>query len=416
MMLDLKGDWDIPLGATGIGVGIEQIGFSIKHQTNAGTEAFAEGCFSIATVDVYITARHPAGSNDGWTFTGSASAESDGIHISHFLTETVDQVFPSATSSGVPPMLDLTIKTLGVEFNTQTKDFHFDTEIDLGKDVKTVLTFSNLHQEGATTPTFEKRATGVITVFPDTKNEFAFDLGIDLKPDSKHFIALYNNTAGKAIPLGEFVKAMFPGADSLPNIPDFSITIQDAIVGYVSTKKGDKTVSQSLFALDMGASLDLTSLGDIPLVGQSLSAAKTLKLAFQLVYPAIATDTTFAKADLVALNDLITVAGPKLPADQDLTALFVKTELRLGDGEPIDFSLPVKINTSSGQLEQDTSKGDTSDSSRESGDRRRGQVVPAQQKVRSRASAARRVQIRQRKARSLRCWMAGSPRWVWRWI
>jgi hypothetical protein len=359
MTLDLKGDWDIPLGASGIGVGIEQIGFSIKHQTNAGTEAFAEGCFSIATVDVSITAKHPAGSNDGWTFTGSASAESDGIHISHFLTETIDQVFPSATSSGVPPMLDVTIKTLGVEFNTQTKDFHFDTEIDLGKDVETVLTFSNLHQEGAKTPTFEKRATGVITVFPETKDEFAFDLGIDLKPDSKHFIALYNNSAGKAIPLGEFVKAMFPGADSLSNIPDFSITIKDAIVGYASTKEGDKTASQSIFALDMGASLDLTSLGDIPLVGQSLSAAKTLKLAFQLVYPAIATDTTFAKADLVALNDLITVAGPKLPTDQDLAALFVKTELRLGDGEPIDFSLPVKINTSSGQLEQDTSKGDT---------------------------------------------------------
>ena len=114
---------------------------------------------------------------------------------------------------------------------------------------------------------------------------------------------------------------MFPDAGSLPNIPDFSITIRDAIVGYVSTKQADKTVSQSVFALDMGASLDLTSLGDIPLVGQSLSAAKTLKLAFQLVYPAIAKDTTFAKTDLVALNDLITIEGPKFPSDQDLTAL-----------------------------------------------------------------------------------------------
>ena len=297
----------------------------------------------------------------GWQFDGSTTQPVN-IHVSGFLA-TFDSTFPSQpdrVASGVPPMLDVNIKTLDVRFNTKTKDFHFDTEIDFGTNVRTVLTFSSLHQEGATTPTFEKRATGVITVFPDTKNEFAFDLGIDLKPDSKHFIALYNNTAGKAIPLGEFVKAMFPSADSLPNIPDFSITIQDAIVGYASTKQGDKTVSQSIFALDMGASLDLTSLGDIPLVGQSLSAAKTLKLAFQLVYPAIATDTTFAKADLVALNDLITVAGPKLPADQDLTALFVKTELRLGDGEPIDFSLPVKINTSSGQLEQDTSKGDTS--------------------------------------------------------
>jgi hypothetical protein len=363
-------------------IGVQAIQLSLYGQGTSPQDVKINAQLILGDAQLYLGGELNKGA--GWDFTGRMSHDYSvqivpndafdpgipgstplksvpvpGNNVSHFFSEISDKLFPGGAASGVPPMLDLSIKTLGIEFNTQTKDFHFDTEIDLGKDVETVLTFSNLHQEGTKSPTFEKRATGVITVFPDTKDAFAFDLGLDLRPDSKHFIALYNNTAGKAIPLGEFVKAMFPDAQSLLNIPDFSITIKDAIVGYVSAKQADKTVSQSVFALDMGASLDLTSLGDIPLVGQSLSAAKTLKLAFQLVYPAIAKDATFAKADLVALNDLITIEGPKLPSDQDLTALFVKTELRLGDGDPIDFSLPIKVNPSNGQLEQDTTKGDT---------------------------------------------------------
>ena len=272
-------------------------------------------------------------------------------NASHFFENISDKLFPGGAASGVPPMLDVDIKTLGIEFNTQTKDFHFDAEIDFGKDVETSLTFSNLHQAGTQPVTFEKRATGVIKVFPGQKNEFAFDLGIDLKPDSREFVALYNNTAGQALNLGDLVKAMFPDADSLKEIPNFSITIKDGIVGYISDKKPDKTVSRSIFALDIGASIDLTSLGNIPLIGQMLSAAKTLKLAFQIVYPVLPAGTsTFTKADLVALNSLITVAGPKFPADQDLSGLFVKTELRIGAGNPIDFKLPVTVNPTNGQL------------------------------------------------------------------
>lgn len=272
---------------------------------------------------------------------------------SHFFANIFDKLFPGG-ASGVPPMLDVDIKKLEVQFNTQSKDFHFDTEIEFGKDAETILTFSNLHQANSEPAKFEKRATGVITIFPKNPNKFAFDLGIDLKPDSKHFVALYNNTEGKPLKLSDLVRAMFPDAASLSGIPDFSITIKDAIVGYASETQNQKSVSKSIFALDIGASIDLTSLGNIPLIGESLSAAKTLKLAFQLVYPVLPKDTTsFAKTDLVALNELITVAGPKFPVDEDLKALFVKTELRIGDGAPIDFKLPVQVNNN-GQLQNPT--------------------------------------------------------------
>lgn len=344
--LDLKGDWDIPLGSTGVGLGLEQLQFSISHQTGAGTAAFAEGRFRIATLDIDVSAKHPAGSTDGWTFSGKVIAESD-ISISRLFSGTLDARFPSATPSAVPPMLDLSIKSLAADFNTQSRDFHFETEIDLGPNLKTVLSFAKLRQDGATPPAFEKRASGVITVFPGKPNELAFELGIDLKPDSKHFVALYSNPTNSEIKLGDLVKAMFPSVDSQA-LPNFGITIKDGIVGYLSEKQGDANTSQSVFALDMDASLDLSRLGNIPLIGKSLSAAKTLTLAFQLLYAP--GSQSFATADLIALNELITVAGPQFPTDQPLSGISIKTELRIGASAPIDFKLPVKISTN-GQLQ-----------------------------------------------------------------
>jgi hypothetical protein len=54
---------------------------------------------------------------------------------------------------------------------------------------------------------------------------------------------------------------------------------------------------------------------------------------------AIAAGATFSKVELSALNDLIAVAGPRFPAQGDLTGLFVKSQLRLCDGDPIYFNL-----------------------------------------------------------------------------
>jgi hypothetical protein len=369
--------WGLHLSADGQwklfdAVEIDALEFSASGEGTSPQHIAIKGKLALGDAKLYLEGDMNKGA--GWDFTGRMAHDYNvkivpnpdfkpdesgtpfkpqhvAKNASHFFTNIFDKLFPGGTS-GVPAILDdVDIKTLEVKFNTQSKDFHFDTDIEFGENVETVLTFSRLHQAGAEPATFEKRATGVIKIFPgDKEKEFAFDLGIDLKPGSKHFIALYNNTAGKPIKLGDLVKAMFPDAPA--QLPDFSLTIKDVIVGYVSDKENSKTVSESIFALDMGASLDLTSLGNIPLIGESLSAAKTLKLAFQLVYPVLpATKQAFAKTDLVALNDLITVTGPKFPAGEDLKSLFVKTELRIGDGDPIDFKLPVFVNNKTGQLE-----------------------------------------------------------------
>jgi hypothetical protein len=367
--------WSFALGVDSLwvifnAVAVEAIRLSASGKGTSPEDVRIDARLGLGDAELYLAGEMNKGA--GWDFDGRMShdynvrivpnpdfkpgdpggtplkPEHVAANASHFFENIFDKLFPGGAASGVPPVLDVDIKTLGVRFNTQTKDFHFDTDIEFGKgkDVEATLTFANLHQAGTQSPTFEKRATGVIKVFPGKTNEFAFKLGIDLKQDSKHFVALYHNTAGKAINLAGLVRAMFPDVSSLP-VPNFDITIKDAVVGYVSNKQAEKIVSQSVFALDMGASIDLSSLGEIPLIGRSLSAAKMLKLAFQLVYPA--GTAPFATADLVALNDLITVAGPKFPVDQVLSEPLVKTELRIGDGKPIDFKLPVVINPD-GQL------------------------------------------------------------------
>ena len=373
-------NWDLNLAVASTWelfdpVTLKAIQISASGKGTSPDAAKLKSQFTLGDADLYLAGEMNQGA--GWDLTGrmahdynekilpnpdfNADVPVKKEHVakntSHFFANIFDKLFPGG-ASGVPPILDVEVKTIEVKFNTQTKDFHFDTEIDFGKDVETVLKFANLHQAGSEPVKFEKRATGVIKI--KKPNEFEFDLGIDLKLDSRHFVALYNNSAAKPINIGDLVKAMFPQVD-LSQAPSFDITIKDVIVGYASEKQNagkpdEKIVSKSVFALDMGASVDLTSLGNIPLIGESLSAAKTLKLAFQLVYPALTKDTTsFTKADLAALNDLITVAGPKFPADDELKTLFVKTELRIGDGDPIDFKLPIKVNDT-GQLVNDTGK------------------------------------------------------------
>lgn len=323
------------------GLTLEEIYFSIAYQSKAVSDANLSCKLGLTNIkaDVSLIAAYNA--DTGWQFEGG-TGPGQAIPIGHLIAD-ISQLFGAVSIPAV--IQDLTIKDLKTSFNAKSKDFHFNIEADFGHDAAVIVTFANLHQLDTQPPTFEKRATGVLKVFPGKPDELEFDLGLDLKPDSKHFVALYNNPSNQAVNLGDLVKAMFPDAPSLPN---FDITIKDAIAGYVSSKQGDKTVSQAVFALDIGASLDLSSLGDIPLIGKLLSAAKTLKLAFQFVYPAT---TPFAKADLVALNSLITAAGPRFPTDADLTVLRVKTELRIGNGQPIDFNLPVTVDQKSGQLQ-----------------------------------------------------------------
>lgn len=323
------------------GLSFDDIYFFLSYESKAIANVNLSTTFRLTTVAVNINLLADYDVESGWQFEGG-TGPGQAIPIGHLITD-ISKMFGAVS---VPEVInDLTIKDLKTSFNTKSKDFHFGIETDFGTNAAAIVTFDNLHQLDTQPPTFEKRATGVLKVFPGKPNELEFALGLDLKPGSKHFVALYNNTGQQSVNIADLVKAMFPDATG---VPSFNITIKDAIAGYVSTKQAEKTVTQSVFALDIGASLDLSSLGDIPLIGKLLSAAKTLKLAFQFVYPAT---TPFLKTDLAALNSLITVAGPRFPADQDLKELQVKTELRIGDGAPIDFKLPVTVDQKTGQLQ-----------------------------------------------------------------
>jgi hypothetical protein len=328
------------------GLTLDSILFFMAYEAQAISEVRLGCTLGLTNIQAELSLLADYQHDGGWQFEGS-TGPGQAIPIG----ELINDMAPMFGAVNVPLAIEkLSIKDLKASFNTKSKDFDFGIEADFGSDAEIMLTFSNLHQDGASPPTFEKRATGVIKVLPGKPNEFELDLGIDLKSEGKYFVALYNNTAAQTLNLSDLVTAMAPDAHSLPPLPDFGITIKDAIVGYASTKVNGNTVSQLVVALDMGATIDLSSLGNIPLIGQTLSAAKTLKLAFQLVYPAVANDHKFSTADLAVLNSLITVPGPRFPADQPLSALSVKTELRLGGGNPIDLDLPVTVNPTSGEL------------------------------------------------------------------
>ena len=323
------------------GLTLEEIYFFVAYQDKAVSDANLACKLGLTNIKADVSLLAAYNVDSGWQLDGG-TGPGQTIPVGHLIKD-ISELFGAVS---VPAVIEnLSIKDLKTSFNTKSKDFHFNIEVDFA-DVAAILTFSNLHQLNTQPPVFEKRVTGVFKVCLQQKNELVFDVGIDLKPNSNYFVAAYNNTSGQSLRLDDLVKAMFPDAASL-QLPSFSINIKDALVGYTRTQD-QKNVS--VFALDIGATLDLTSLGNIPLIGSILSAAKTLKLAFQLVYPVLPAGTkTFAKGDLAELNKLITIPGPRFPIDQDLPGLLIKTELRIGDANPIDFKLPVKVDNT-GQL------------------------------------------------------------------
>src|SRR5262249_13162125 len=103
---------------------------------------------------------------------------------SHFFSSILNKLFPGSAAALPEWLGSIDVTALSVRFNTQSKDFHFDTEMDFGRNVHAAISFSSLRQEGAKgaggSPVFAKRAGGVLTVLPATaKLDFEVELEIE---------------------------------------------------------------------------------------------------------------------------------------------------------------------------------------------------------------------------------------------
>ncbi len=280
------------------------------------------------------------GSGTMWRFDATADGTPPNASalLSHInTTHKVDVNLPDSLAS-------LQIKEIGGFYDSALGNYGFSTYLKFGDSANAYVQINLIKQGKGKDAKLEKDIKGQLVFNEGTKDELTFELELISKADSTDFVAVYESIGATPLSLGSLIKAIKGGDD---NLNDLQIDIRNALFSHHKEKGKDP---KSIFAIDMDAGINLSSLGDLPLVGAELSAAKTLTLAFQIVY---ATDK-YTTEELKALNaTLPEKATFKFPEDADIAKQSpnVNAQLRLGSGETFAVPLPIGLDKKSGKLE-----------------------------------------------------------------
>ena len=107
-----------------------------------------------------------------------------------------------------------------------------------------------------------------------TIDNLEFDLLFDKDPQGTCFAAQFRNPGGQMVTLADLITV---AGDNSNDVPDLSFNLKEAVFGHQSVG----TQGSNLFALDMDVGVDLSGLGNLPLIGQALPHDQALTLAFQ---------------------------------------------------------------------------------------------------------------------------------------
>lgn len=277
------------------------------------------------------------GSGTMWRFDATASDEQTDVTklLSHINTTHGVQVdLPSSLSA-------LKIKELGAYYDSALGNYGFTVYLKFGE---TARVYVQIDLKKQLDGKLEKDVKGQLVFNENTKDELTFELDLVSKKQSTDFVAFFQSKNATTLSLASLVKAITTDGIDIP--AGLSIDIRDAVFSHHSL--GD--VTKSIFAIDMDAGINLSSLGDLPLVGSELSAAKTLTLAFQIIYATVGYTPDELKTLNTALPDTCTFKFPEtalIPAKSPQ----ISTQVRLGAGESFGVSLPVALNPTTGQLQ-----------------------------------------------------------------
>jgi hypothetical protein len=242
-------------------------------------------------------------------------------------------------------LASLQIKEVSGFYDSSLGNYGFSTYLKFGDSASVYVQINLIKQGTGKDAKLEKDVRGQLVFNEGAKDELTFALDLVSTSESTDFVAAYESTGATPLSLGSLIKAITGGDD---NLDDLRIDIRNALFSHHQQKGKD---GKSIFAIDMDAGINLSSLGNLPLVGTELAAAKTLTLAFQIVYATDNYTTTELKALNATLSDKATFKFPEA-ADIAKQSPDVNAQLRLGAGETYAVNLPVGLDKDSGQLKK----------------------------------------------------------------
>ena len=223
------------------------------------------------------------GSGIMWRFDATADGTQDVTKLLDHINTTHDVKVDLPES-----LTTLKIKELGGYYDSSVGNYGFTAYLVFGENARVYVQIDLKKQLDGK---LEKDVSGQLVFNENTKDELTFELDLVSTSQSTDFVAVYEASDSTPLSLASLVKAITKDAGKIHG--GLSIDIRNALFSHTSGK-----VSKSIFAIDMDAGINLSSLGNLPVIGSELSDAKTLTMAFQIVY---ATDA-YTADELKTLN------------------------------------------------------------------------------------------------------------------
>lgn len=314
-----------------------------RDPANAPSTISGNVMLSFEIKDIPIVLRAALGDAEGgWQFEGSLGA-GHSLSLSELITDLTSK-FGTIT---LPSALDdFSISDIDISYNTQTKDFSFSIQGHLTRPFEADATIIiNLKKKAS--GDYEKYFSGALTI-GDTPNQRTFDLIFDQQSQaassisSSKLIALYQKPDGDTLQIGTLVEDVIGNADVVEALNSLTFTLKNALLLFEKDSGGGAPGNKYLFTVDVDFGVDLSGLGDLPIIGQQLVGKGPLKLAFQPIVD------NFGSADLTPIKALLPEGSPSIP--ENLNGDFaLSTTITFGD-----FNKVINLGMSSDDMQAAT--------------------------------------------------------------
>ena len=350
--LILNSDWNFQLGD--VTFGIQNLVAKMSYNTVLGSRFFLYGSMDFSGIideksedgsenssELIMMAAYP-GQQAGWTFMGKGKSGCDTIG------DIVDQVVE--LFGGVPDPLPAVIQNLAVtevevRFNTKTRAAAFIVEAAWlsEEDVSSATVRLEIKNRVQAAGTSQVIFSGQLVFDDDEGNaEFEFDLIFETAGDQDLFLAYYQSDEASQTTLSNLVSQI---TGQSPDDPSGASLVEISLLEGLFCYDNRSGNGKELFCVGLGAALDLSELGELPIIGPLFDDAPDLDIVTQLLYATGAENSSgivFTQPEVALLNRLLMGKKVQFPqADENGIPAGLSTAMliRLGGGKPIPVDL-----------------------------------------------------------------------------
>lgn len=330
--------WKIAI-TTDEALSIDQLSLYLAYQSGdeGGLSGTLSGKFTIAGIDLYMSADFQSG---GLLFTGQAAMQNP-ISIGEIIADLADR---SGLGISLPSALKTaTVSNIELNYDTSTKGFKFTFEAAVTDPLTAdIIIDLELNNDGA--GNYHTYFSGHLTLGTGD-DQRTFDLIFDQQSQaapagdditapsatgattpsttSNTLIALYQKPDGDHLSIGNLVSTVINDTVLVEDLNKLTFSLKNALLVFEHDGDGETSDNKYLFAVDVDFGIDLSGLGNLPIIGQQLAGKGPLELAFQPII-----DSGFT--DLSAVKALLPDGSPAIP-DTLSGAFALATTITFGD-------------------------------------------------------------------------------------